>query len=98
MSDFVDSARDIPTAPYYVTMTDRFMSGWGPARNRTNKLVFVCDTYAEACKVAAHAEDRSDQKYVSIRSSKPNVTKPGTLWQVKTKATYPHWYGLDDQE
>ena len=25
---------------YYVTMTDKFMSGWGKARGKINKLVF----------------------------------------------------------
>lgn len=95
MSDFVSSARDIPAAPYYVTMTDRFMSGWGSARNRTNKLVFVCDSYDQAMQVVRHADGRNDQKYVNIRSSKPNVTSPHVLWQVKTKEDYPTWYGLD---
>ena len=30
---------------YYVTMTDRFMTGWGEAKDKINKLVFVCHRY-----------------------------------------------------
>ena len=27
---------------YYVTMTDKAMSGWGMAKNKTNKYVVIC--------------------------------------------------------
>ena len=33
---------------YYVTMTDKFMSGWGYAENKINKLIFICDNYKDA--------------------------------------------------
>ena len=56
---------------YYVTMTDKFMSGWGQARNMTNKLVIECDTYQQAEQLESHANTRSEMKYVNIRSSKP---------------------------
>ena len=36
---------------YWVTMTDRFMSGWGLAKGLKNKLVFECESLAEAEKV-----------------------------------------------
>ncbi len=28
---------------YYVTATDKFMSGWGLAKGRTNKVVVICE-------------------------------------------------------
>ena len=28
---------------YYVTMTDKFMSGWGEAAGKVNKLVIECE-------------------------------------------------------
>ena len=70
---------------YYVTMTDRFMSGWGPATGKTNKLVIECETYEQAEKLEAHALTRSEMKYVNIRTSKPyykgNVLVSWKTWE-----------------
>lgn len=86
---------------YYVTMTDSFMSGWGKAQNLQNKLIFICDSYEEACIVADNAEHRSDQKYINICSNKPSYYRStfGTDYtlnnyyvQIKTKDEYNSWY------
>ena len=50
----------------YVTMTDRFMSGWGGAAGKTAKYVIVCDNYQEAEIVADNARSRTEMKYVNI--------------------------------
>ena len=85
---------------YYVTMTDRFMSGWGRAP-RTNKLIFLCDDMTEAQTVEENARNRSDQKYINICGSRPkhyrstmgsNYELNGAFVQIKTKADYPTWY------
>ena len=81
MSLNVTSAADIPKAKYYVTATDRFMSGWGLAQRMTNKMVLPCDDYATAVTCAKYLEGRSEMKYVNIRSSKP-PTKRGVLYSV----------------
>ena len=36
---------------YYVTMIDNFMSGWGMAKGKTNRLVITCETMTEAMTV-----------------------------------------------
>lgn len=77
---------------YYVTMTDRFMSGWGKAQDKINKLVFECETLEEAEIVAENARSRSDQKHVSIRTTKPYYPKDTHYTQIKTKEEYPSWY------
>ncbi len=56
---------------YYVSMTDRFFSGWGKARNTINKFVVRCDTYGQAETVARNASMRSEMKYVNICTSDP---------------------------
>lgn len=56
---------------YYVTMTDRFMSGWGRAANAINKLIIECDTYEQAEQIERHAIDRDEMNYVNIRTTKP---------------------------
>ena len=80
------------TLIYYVTMTDTFMSGWGEAKDKINKLVFVCDSIEEAQIVKDNAEQRSDQKYINIRAKKPYYSKAAYYVQYKTKAEYPAWY------
>ncbi len=77
---------------YYVTMTDKFMSGWGRAERRINKLVFVCADYEEARVVAENAKNRSDQKHINIRSTKPYYNSRRYFPQVKTRGDYPSWY------
>ena len=56
---------------YYVTMTDKFMSGWGPATGKTNKLIVECETYDQAELIERNAKKRSEMRYVNIRSTKP---------------------------
>jgi hypothetical protein len=55
----------------YVTMTDAFMSGWGMARNKTNKYIIVCDTMEQAQTAYRNALKRSEMKRVNIRYTKP---------------------------
>jgi hypothetical protein len=76
----------------YVTMTDTFMSGWGMADGKKNKLIFECDNLKEAHIVANNAEKRGDQKYVNIRHTKPYYSPTNYYTQTKTKEEYPKWY------
>ena len=77
---------------YYVSMTDKFMSGWGHARGRTNKLVIECDTYDEALVVQSNAEARSEMKYVAICERKPYYTKDRYFVSFHSKQDYKNWF------
>lgn len=77
---------------YYVTMTDKFMSGWGCASGKINKLVFECDSYKEAEIVAENAGYRGDMKYININYTKPRYSGSRYLVQEKNKEEYPSWY------
>ena len=77
---------------YYVTMTDTFMSNWGSAEGKINKLIFECDNYNEADIVYKNAKNRSEMKYVNITVNKPRYSGTRYLVQKKTKADYPSWY------
>ena len=80
---------------YYVTMTDKFMSGWGHATNKVNKLVFECSDMTQAMTVEQNARDRTDQKDINIRSTKPYYNKTHYFSQLKTIEDYPTWYKED---
>jgi hypothetical protein len=60
---------------YYVTMTDKFMSGWGMAQNKTNKFIVECETYQEAETIERNAKKRNEMKYINICSKKPRYGK-----------------------
>jgi hypothetical protein len=61
---------------YYVTMSDKFMSGWGLAKNKINKIVIECDNYNQACELENNAKKQSENyKYINICSKKPNYNK-----------------------
>jgi hypothetical protein len=77
---------------YYVTMTDKFMSGWGQANNQIAKYVYVCDTYEQAEIVAANAERRGDQKYVNITDRKPSYNSRRYHVEFKTIENSAIWY------
>jgi len=80
---------------YYVTMTDKFMSGWGPARNKINKLVLPCKTITEAETVARNAKDRSEMIYVNIRSTKPYYNSDSYYVSWKGENDYKTWHRTD---
>lgn len=80
---------------YYVSMTDRFMSGWGEAKDKINKLVFVCESYSEAIIVRDNARNRTDQIYINICMNKPYYNRENYYVQYKTKGDYNSWYVKD---
>ena len=82
---------------YYVTMTDKFMSGWGQARNRTNKLVISCNTMAEAIIVEENAHHRTEMKHINIRSTKPyyNEDRYCVSRHGRIEGDYESWFVKD---
>ena len=79
-------------AKVYVSMTDTFMSGWGRAENKINKLIFECDSEEEAQIVQQNATNRSDQEEIMITTCIPDFRGDEFLVQHKDKLEYPHWY------
>ncbi len=77
---------------YYVTMTDKFMSDWGMAQGKINKLVFECETLEDVEKVQKKAERREEMKYVNFCIRKPYYNSNTHYVQFKDKEDYPQWY------
>ena len=65
-------------------MTDKFMSGWGKAQGKINKLIIECQTLEQAEQIERAARNRTEMRYVNIRTSKPyyrsNVLKSCKTW------------------
>lgn len=73
-------------AKYWVTMNDKFMSGWGMAKGKTNKLIIACETYKQAESIKRNALKRNEMKYVNICGTKPQIKKH----------VYPSWKHYED--
>jgi hypothetical protein len=67
----------------YVTMTDKFMSGWGEAEGKINKYVIECETQQQAQICAKNAKKRSEMKYINIVSKKPYYNQERYLVSLK---------------
>lgn len=81
---------------FYVTMNDTFMSGWGHAEGKTNKLIIECETLEQVETVMENAENRNEMKYVNWHMKKYPYYNPNKfLVQVKTKKDYPKWFEKD---
>jgi hypothetical protein len=92
MNAIITSATEIPEAPYYVTCTDKFMSGWGRAEGRINRLILPCESHGEARIVEANARGRGDQKNVRTCTTKPRLRSSGYLYQVMDRNNTKPWY------
>jgi hypothetical protein len=77
---------------YWVSMTDKFMSGWGMADRKTNKLVIECDSYNEALIVEQNAKDRSEMKYINICMNKPYYNSNDYEVSIHDKNDYGSWF------
>jgi hypothetical protein len=55
---------------FFVTMTDKFMSGWGMAQNKINKLIIECYDEEQARTIERNAKSRSEMKHISIHYGK----------------------------
>ena len=88
----LDHPDEVPAAAWYVLVTDTFMSGWGPAEGKTNRLVFPCDSFAEAESVASYAASRTDTENVRVEPSPPPAFWRCELGQLMTPEVAPAWY------
>lgn len=77
---------------FFVTMTDKALSGWGMARGKVNKLVLSCDTLEEAERVERYAKTRSEMRYVNIVTKKPSYNSNRYYVSWHNKESYPRWY------
>lgn len=77
---------------YWVTMTDRAMSGWGLARGKTNKLVLACETIEEAEYVESVAHSRREMRYVNVTTRKPSYSAERYYVSWHDRSDYDAWY------
>ena len=77
---------------YYVTMTDKFLSGWGGAQGRTSKFVIECTTYDEAKIVAENAQGRGEMKRINIVTKKPYYSPKNYHVSIGDKSSCSRWF------
>jgi len=72
----------------YVAATDKFMSGWGRAEGKINRIVFECDGWDEANRVADMLEARGDMIRVRTSMRRPSYPTQSHYTQYKTPAEF----------
>jgi hypothetical protein len=74
---------------WYVSMTDKFMSGWGCAKGMRNRLVILCATLAQAEQIQSVANTRPEMRRVTISNNAPR-SRSGVL------LTFKYWADLGE--
>lgn len=77
---------------YWVTMTDKFMSGWGGAEGKTSKYIVECETLEEAEIVEENAHNRDEMKYVNLCYKKPYYPPGKYHTAMVSKEEAPRWF------
>lgn len=67
---------------YYVTMTDKFFSGWGRCEGRLSKFVIECDTHPQAVEILEKAKARDEMRRVNIRLTRPKYPERRYLTKI----------------
>ena len=57
---------------FYVSMTDKFMSGWGASSGKNNKYIVECETLAEAETIEKAARQRPEMRRISVHARMPS--------------------------
>lgn len=85
----------IEYSPYYVTMTDKFLSGWGESSGKPARYVALCESLEEACVVFENAKARGDQRSIKIVngiSSAGSKIMTNGGYRVMSRETSENWY------
>lgn len=72
----LDEICNVSDYAYFVTMTDRFLSGWGCADGKIAKRVYLCKTLEIAESLVNRIQNRKNtgMKYINICTSLPNYS------------------------
>lgn len=87
-------SRQFVMKTYYVTMIDKFMSGWGCAKGKINRLVIECRDLEDAKIVEENAKNRKEMRRVNIvyRDRPPCYPKATNFVSFKPLGEYPTWH------
>lgn len=74
IKDVIGREVEITDNMYFVSMTDRFLSGWGCAEGKIAKRVVICDNYRQAQIIVdgiKNCRNQNGMRYVNICSELP---------------------------
>lgn len=74
ISNYKGETFPISENSYFVTATDKFLSGWGHSDRRICKRVFICESYRQAQRLvdALKNNPKSGFSYVNWTHRKPS--------------------------
>ena len=83
----------ISAGAWFVTMTDKFLSGWGCADGKTHKQVIICKDYKQARRLADGIKNtpNSGMRYINITDKLPRY---GARYSVSYESYSPAFIWL----
>lgn len=76
---------------YYVTATDKFLSGWGMATGKVHKLIVVCKSMEQARRVEKNMKKDRTLSRVNIALDKPYYPKGKYTTKTINAENAPLW-------
>lgn len=76
--DVIGREHDLNDYSYFVTMTDRILSGWGGAEGKTAKRIILCKTLKEARIIQdgiKNCKNQNGMRYVNICTEFPKYNE-----------------------
>ena len=83
--------------PFYVTSRDTYMSGWGPAKGKNNRLIFGANDKEQVTNLKRNMRKRGDQDQIKVHNKIPKLDFKRDYVQSKGLGTefeksYTKWY------
>lgn len=93
VTTILDEIVTIEEGMWFVTMTDKFLSGWGCAQNKTAKRVIICKDHQQAEEVYDRIiarQPRCQMIYVNVTPTLPyySPSRYVTSWELYTDSCF----------
>lgn len=82
---------NVSPSDFFVTCSDRFLSGWGGATGKTHKHVIICPDYQTAQKIAYNLRKDKGMKYINICCRVPRYSSARFTVSVRPASACPLW-------
>ena len=88
--DVIGRPIELNGSQYFVTATDKMMSGWGRAVGKTHKQIVICETFEEVRRVTRNMELQGFT-YLNWGNKLPRYSSTRYTWSYHHVSDCPIW-------